>query len=300
VQDFAVLDNKKPQKVTSFTAVGGSAVVAAHAEPPAQIIIMVDEVNTNFDRVAYERDEIRKFAMQNGGKLAHPVSIGFFTDHGSELQNGSTQDGNLLMASFDKHETALRSIRRDTGFYGAVERFQLSLNMLNTLAAAEAQRPGRKMVIWISPGWPYFSGPRIDLSSREEHEIFASIIATSTALRHARITLYSIDPLGVSDAGGLRVIYYEEFLKPVTKANNAEAGSLALQVIATQSGGMALNSSNDISAQIDRCIADADAYYTMTIDEAPSELPNEFHAIDVKVESPGLSARTRYGYYGQP
>ncbi len=299
-QDFIVLDNKKPQKIVSFAAVGGDAVQSADAEPPARIILLVDEVNIGFNRVAYARDQIRKFALQNGGKLSHPVTIAFFTDHGSEVSNGSTRDGKLLMATFDQHEASLRTMRRSEGFYGAVDRFQLSLSTLNSLAYSEAQKPGRKMVVWISPGWAYLSGPGIDLTQREEAGLFSSIVATSNELRRARMTLYSIDPLGVADAGGLRIMYYEQFLKPVLKPENAQAANLALQVLATQTGGLVLNSSNDISAQIDRAVADADAYYTLTIDPAPSERPNEFHAIEVKVETPGLTARTRNGYYGQP
>jgi VWFA-related protein len=299
-EDFIVLDNKKVQKVVSFVAVDGHTTRDPLADPPAEILLLVDEVNVGFNRVAYERDQIKKFALQNGGKLTHPVSIGFFTDQGTQLAHGSTQDGNELVAAFDAHETKLRTMRRSQGFYGAVDRFQLSLSTLNTLASAEAERPGRKMVVWISPGWAYLSGPGIQLSRREENGLFASIVSTSDALRRARITLYSIDPLGVEDAGGLRVNYYQEFLKPALKPSDVEVGNLALQVIATQTGGLALNSSNNISAQIDRCVADADAYYTLTIEPPPSEKPNDFHGIEVKIETPGLIARTRNGYYGQP
>jgi hypothetical protein len=31
----------------------------------------------------------------------------------------------------------------------------------------------------------------------------------------------------------------------------------------------------------------------------PPTESNQYHAIDVKVEQPGLTARTRHGYYGQ-
>ena len=300
-QDFIVLDNKKPQKILSFIPHGVNEAQSAQSDPPAKIILLVDEVNTRFDRVAYERDQIKKFAMQNNGKLPHPVSLAFFTDTGSQLGKGSTQDGRQLLAALDDHESKLRTLRRSEGFYGAVDRFQLSLSTLSSLAAAEAQRPGRKMIVWISPGWAYFSGPNQQyLTRKQEQGLFASIVAVSNELRRARITLYSIDPLGVSDAGSLRVNYYQEFLKPALKSNDVQGGDLALQVLATQTGGLALNSSNDIAAQIDKCVADADAYYTLIFDPPPSEQPNEFHAIDVKIETPGLTARTRNGYYGQP
>jgi VWFA-related protein len=300
-KDFVVRSNGTVQKILSFQAVGGVAVSQVQAtQTPVRIILLVDEVNTSFERIAYEREQIKKFLSENGGKLKHPVSLAFASDTGTEIQNGSTQDGNALLASFDQHETALRSIRRSTGFYGAEERLQLSLNTLNSLTATEAQRPGRKLVIWISPGWPLLSGPAVQLTNKQEQQIFGTIVSASTALRQARITIYSIDPLGLADAGGVRVFYYQEFLKPVTATKNAQIGNLGLQVFATQTGGLALNSSNDITAQITRSMAEADAFYTLTIDAAPADKPDEFHSIDVKVETPGLTARTRNGYYTQP
>jgi VWFA-related protein len=299
--DFVMRDNGQPQKILSFRAVGGdSSTAVASNEPPVKIILLVDEVNTTFTRVAYERDQLKKFLLQNNGKLTHPVSMAFFSDTSTELQNGSSSDGNALLAEFDQHASSLRTIRRSTGFFGAEDRFNLSLKALQLLTAKEAQEPGRKMVVWISPGWPILSGPGINLTSKEEQGLFSSIVWISTALRQARITLYSIDPLGVADAATNRLYYYEEFLKPVSLSKNAQAGNLALQVLARQSGGQALNSSNDVANQINRCVADADAFYTLTIEPPPPDKPNEYHAIEVKVETPGLAARTRYGYYGQP
>jgi len=260
----------------------------------------VDEVNTNFRRVAYERDEIKRFLMQNEGVLAHPTSMAFFSDTGTEIQQINSRDGNALLAAFDQHETGLRSIRRGQGFYGAVERFQLSLTALNSLVVKEAQTPGKKMVVWISPGWPILSGPEVEISAKQGASLFASIVSLSTALRQARMTLYSIDPEGTEDAGGIRTFYYKEFLKPITAAKNALPGNLALQVLATQSGGLVFVASNDITGQIDRCVADASAFYTLTLDAAVAERPNEYHSIEVKVAQPGLLARTRSGYYVQP
>jgi VWFA-related protein len=302
-KDFTVLDNGQPQTLLSFQAVGGEGTTAnaqTAAEPPVQIILLVDEVNTNFRRVAYERDEIKRFLQQNDGVLAYPMSMAFFSDTGTEIQQTNSRDGNALLAAFDQHETGLRSIRRGQGFYGAVERFQLSLNTLNSLLVKETQTPGRKMVVWISPGWPILSGPEVEISAKQEASLFASIVSISTALRQARMTLCSIDPEGTEDAGGTRTFYYKEFLKPITAAKNALPGNLALQVLATQSGGLVFVASNDITGQINRCVADASAFYTLTLDAAVAERVNEYHSIEVKVASPGLSVRTRSGYYVQP
>jgi VWFA-related protein len=290
-QDFVVLDNKKPQKVLDFKAMQG-----ASAQPPVEIFLMIDEVNTSYNNVSYVRDEIKKFLLQNGGELAYPVTLGFFSDGGTQILDGSSRDGKALLASFDKHETALRTIRRSEGFYGAEERFHLALGTMNALVERAGQIPGRKLVIWISPGWPLLSGPNIQLSSKDENGIFQSIMSASTTLRNARVTLYAVDPLGLADFS--RVTYYQEYLKPVLAPRNAQLANLSLQVLATQSGGLVLVGSTDIAAQIQRAMADANVFYTLTVEMPPTE-SNQYHAIDVKVEQPGLTARTRHGYYGQ-
>jgi hypothetical protein len=38
----------------------------------------------------------------------------------------------------------------------------------------------------------------------------------------------------------------------------------------------------------------------LTLDAAVAERANEYHSIEVKVATPGLTARTRSGYYVQP
>ncbi len=301
--DFVVQNDRKPQSLTSFHAVGGdaSAVGTPIATPdPVKIILLVDEVNTGFSNVAFERDAIKKYLRQNGGKLSHPVSMIFFSDSSTEMLNGVSRDGNALSAAFDQHETKLRTLRRSAGFYGAVDRFQLSIQTLQSIAAREETNPGRKLLIWISPGWPFLSGPRVALSAKEEQGLFNSIVSISAALRRARIAIYSIDPLGMADAGGFRTMYYKEFLKGVAAPNDAQIGNLALQAIAVQSGGRVLNSNNDTAMLIANAATDADSYYVLTLDTPPADHPDEYHALQVTMERPGLIAHTRTGYYAEP
>ncbi len=44
---------------------------------------------------------------------------------------------------------------------------------------------------------------------------------------------------------------------------------------------------------------DTRAYYELSFRPLPGE-PNEYHALEVKVDKPGLEARTRTGYYSGP
>jgi VWFA-related protein len=289
-QDFTVLDNKAPQKITSFRAFGGS-------DAPVEFIIVVDDVNTAYSAVAYERSEIDKFLEANGGHLEYPGQLAIFADTRSQIQSGFSKNGNELSLALQHYTVALRDVTRSAGFYGATDRLSLGIRILHQLAAYGTTLPGRKIVLFISPGWPILSGPGVQLGMKQQQNIFDTIVSLSTELREARMTIYSIDPLGTQDAG-LRTFYYQSFLKGIRKPSNTEFGDLALEVIATQTGGQVLKSSNDIAGQIQKAMDDAHAYYELSFDPTPGE-PNEYHQIEVKVAKPGLVARTRTGYYSE-
>jgi VWFA-related protein len=292
-QDFTLLDNKAPQPITSFQAFGGD-------KTPLEVILVLDAINTPYERTSYARQQMDNFLRANGGHLAHPTALAFFTDKGIQMQDGFSSDGNALSDFLDHNQTGLRDITRSSGFYGAEERLQLSINALHLLAAHASSLPGRKIVLWVSPGWALLSGPRTDLDTKQQEQIFATIVDLSTALRQARITLYSIDPIGAAEAASFRTFYYKQFLKGVSKPSQDSLGNLALQVLATQSGGLALNSSNDVSALLQKGLADAQSYYEISFRPAPAEQRNEYHHLEVRVAKPGLIVRTRDGYYAQP
>jgi VWFA-related protein len=291
--DFTVLDNKQPQTILSFQAVNGTT------EPPVEIVLLIDRVNTSFSNSASERIQVDKFLRQNGGHLARPVSMVFFSDSDTQMENASS-DGNALAEALNQSDSGLRSLRRSQGFQGAVDRFQLSLRALNWVAAVEAKKPGKKIVIWVSPGWPLLSGPRMDLTVKQEQALFRQIVATSQALWDAHITLNSVDPLGTNDAGGSLTNYYKVFLKGVKQEKQAQIGNLGLQVLAYQSGGRVLNSSNDIAGEIATCIADANSFYVLSYDMPPADGPDEYHELEIKMAKHELKARTRTVYYAQP
>ena len=297
-KDFALLDNKQSQKIVSFQAAAGGA---AAADSPVEVIVLVDTVNTEFTNVAIERREIEKFLGRNGGALAQPVSMIFYSDSGA-TGTLSSRDGNAVIADLNQKQLGLRTIGRSQGLSGGMERMQMSLSVLQKLADHEASMPGRKLVVWISPGWPFLiSGMDQVLESQKQKQwFFDSIVALSDGLRRARITLYSIDPLGTADALSLRTTDYKQFLKGVKKAAQADLGDLALQVLASQSGGQVLNSSNDLAGEIATCAAEANSYYVLTFEGLPGDGPNEYHALEIKLAKPGLTARTRSGYYAQP
>jgi VWFA-related protein len=294
--DFTLLDNKQPQKILSFHAVESGTA----ADPPVEAVLLVDEINTPFTGVAMERDAIEKFLGQNGGRLALPVSVVLLSDSGTVVRTAPSRDGNALIADLNKADFGLRTIRKSVqGFFGADDQRRLSIDALGQLAKSEAAKPGRKLVVWISPGWPLFPGLGAELSSGDQQAVFTDIVAFSDNLRRAGITLYNVDPWGPTQ-DQLERTAYEQFLKGVKNRGQAELGSLGLQVLAYQSGGRVLNASNDVAGEIATCVMDGTAFYVLTFDGLPGDGPNEYHELEVKIDKPKLTVRAPSGYYSQP
>jgi VWFA-related protein len=179
-----------------------------------------------------------------------------------------------------------------------MERFQLSIVALHQIAVREVTRPGRKIILWISPGWPLLAGPSVELNSTERQQAFTDIVTLSTLLRQAGITLYSIDPLGTEDFAN-RSFHWQAFVKRVSKPDQAEWGDIALPVLAVQTGGLALTTSNDLAGGLGRCLADTQAYYELSFAPSADQKKNEYHRIEVRVAKAGVSARTRHSYYSK-
>jgi VWFA-related protein len=194
----------------------------------------------------------------------------------------------------------IHSINAAEGSEGDLERFQLSVRQLTTIAANEAQKPGRKLLIWVGPGWPMLNSANFRFSERDQMRYFDSIVEISTKLREGRVVVDSAAPAASTMDSGLRTTLYQGFLKGVRTARQADSGNLALKVVATQSGGLVLGPDNDLAGQIDRCVAEANAFYTLSFDPPKASAPNEYHDLKVVVDQSGVTVRTRTGYYGQP
>jgi VWFA-related protein len=290
--DFTVLDNHAAAPILSFKAI-------ASGQEPVKAILLIDAVNTDFTRVAYAREQAQKFLKGNNGQLENPTTIAVLTDSGMQIQKGFTNDGNALSSSLDQYTTGLRQITRSSGIWGADERVDTSLQAVRELMAYASSLPGRKILLWISPGWPLLSGVRIELSAKQQSQIFANVVAFSNQLQQSDVTLYSINPLGV-DESLYREDYYQSFVKGVSTSRQTDLADLSLQVLAVQSGGLALNGSNDVVGGLKTCFADLRSWYEITVPATRADRPNEYHQIDVKTDKPGLVTRTRDGYYAQP
>jgi VWFA-related protein len=316
--DFSLLDNGKPQKILTFHAFNGTIV---KPNPPVEVILLVDTANLQFQQVAFVRPQIEAFLREKGGHLEEPVTIMLLSDAGLRIQPHPSVDGEAEAAVVHHIDGGIGAINPAMGEGGLLERFQRSVHQMAAIAENEAKKPRRKLLIWVSSGWPMFDSANWTYSEREKQRYFATIVELSTKLREARTSVWSVSPLdstmgnavstGTSFSmdtiqmrtvvhGATRGLRYQDFLKGVPTARQAETGNLALQVLALQSGGLIEGPDNDLTGQIDRCVADASTFYRISFDPPKALRADEYHELKLAVDKPGFTVRTNKGYYNEP
>jgi VWFA-related protein len=291
--DFKLLDNGQPRRILSFR--GYHDIV--RPDPPVEVILLIDIVNLPFQQVAFVRQEVEQFLRENGGHLRQPVSLILLSDAGIRVQPRPSVDGKAQAQVVSQIQGSIRTIDSAMGGEGYLERFQLCVRQLTAIAENEAKKPGRKLLIWVGPGWPMLNRAQDAYSEKDQRRFFDSIAELTNRLRDARIALYSVSPVTGVPAYS---IVYQDFLKGVRSARQADAGNLALKVLVTESGGEIMGPDNDLTGQIDRCVAGANVFYRLSFNPPSAEHADEYHDLKLLVDKPGLTVRTNTGYYNEP
>jgi VWFA-related protein len=317
-KNFKLLENGQPDKILTFHAYDGTS-----ADPPVKIILLVDTLNLPERMASYERREVKRFLQQNGGRLAQPVSLVELSNMGVLTVGQPSADGNALAAEF-AHNKNLEWIRHVPGGLRGESLDSLysehpalsALKALGDIATTERQRPGRKLLIWVGPGWGVGSGAVSNFIGPRQNT-FDTIEWFSTLLREARIALYSFS-VGETNADG-RSLTYLSYLSGVKSFQQATFPFMHLnrKVLAVETGGRVLEPSGDLTGdpvpaltdfmpnadlvlQIDSCVQEAGIFYTLSFDPSHADRLDEYHDLKVQVDMPGLTARTSTGYYDQP
>ncbi len=293
--DFSILDNNQPVRLAAF-----QPVTDAGSAGQISVVLVVDMINSDWDTVSREREQVMEFLTQNGGHLQHPTTVAMLTDDGLKVERLTSLNGNTLQADLNSTNSVFRLIGRSTGYYGNVTRMVMSLGQISQLAAYEAPKPGRKLFFVISPGWPLLDWVGMQEDMNERRWTFESIEQLSNGLRDADITLYALQPyeLGRSDdLSRSNPFYYRVYLKPALNAGQAIYPDLSLQVLSEQSGGRVLVTGHSITEEINDVERDANSYYILSYPRPAASHPDDYHAIQVKLDRPDLQVHTTAGYY---
>src|SRR5580658_6341753 len=179
--DFALLENGKPNRIVSFHAFDG---VSAQTESPVEVILVIDMLQLPINLIMMEQSSVEAFLRKDDGHLAEPVRILTLQDSGLWQVGDASLDGKALAAQV-AHNTQFRLIHR----FGAggirespVPTGPPAINALGEIATTERRKPGRKLLLWVGPGRGMEAfGPK--------ENTFYTICWFSTLLRESRIAL---------------------------------------------------------------------------------------------------------------
>jgi hypothetical protein len=222
--DFQLLDNDHPQKILSFQAADANGT---DASARVSILLVIDTVNSEAADVAAQCADAEQFLRQNAGHLAQPVTVLWLSDTAYHVLGRDSTDGNALAQSVHDFKPGPRAIHAAMG--GAAQRYTLSFRAMSVIADKEVEEPGRKMLIWMGPGWPILPDTGALDDSRVQRHNFDALAMLSNHLRQARMVVCS--------AGGWADTPGRELLKPVKSELDLIPGRMSIQVIAEHSGG---------------------------------------------------------------
>jgi VWFA-related protein len=297
--DLSLLENDRPQTVLSFQAFNGAG---SESEPAVKIILVVDTIEMPANLANQERNSVESYLRKNGGRLDHPLAVFLLTDSGLWTVAHPDRDGNVLAREIEHNDLAL--IRHNRGWQRTTAPTtgdqkdtpsESALKALGQIAADERTRPGRKLLLWIGPGWGLGSGAYAEAKQGSKSP-FEAVWWFSTLLREAHLALYSFT-VGETDPHAL---LYRTYLAGVTSPKKASFMNVYRKVLAVQSGGRVIDHSLELVREIEGCVRDAGPFYRISFDPFPADHPNEYHDLKVVVNRPGLTARTTTGYYDQP
>ena len=321
--NFTLQISNKPQPITSFQAIeDGGTTAHAHA------FFLIDMLNNSARDLAKAQKAINALG---GRSLPLPTSLVVLNERGTEVRSPSRNAEELaaelaqVTKGFHQSECtedwnnaalgkavatmgSLSDINRSKSREEIAERisdclnrkYQLSFTSLLGFAHHQQDVPGRAILIWIGPGWPILSGS--DFSSETPYareSFFANLVNASTELREGQVTLHAVSWPALSPISKLN--YSElDIVRSISMAAQASARSVAMPVLAHHSGGQVYLREKNLTPELATCLADANSYYVLGFDSAPSAIPNEFREIRVIIDKPAVTVRTNTEYYAQP
>ena len=345
--DFTLLDQGQPQQITSFSLESMGTLPAPPQAVPANFysnrfeqkggtptaatVILLDGLNTKFEDMAYARQQIIKFL----GQLQPQDRVGLYTlttkltilhdftsDAAPLLRALERYKGHsstaLVGAEFEPADTGVDQIdaflddanQRVADFY-TINRARQTARALEAIANHVARLPGRKNLIWVSGGFPFYIGfGDVPASSTQGPTTFnEDVERAARALNDANLAVYPVDARGLigphsanpslsaasrGPAGRRGAVPSAPRISPV------RANFDTMNILADRTGGRAFYNTNDILGSIRRAIEDSRVTYVLGYYPSHGQWDGKFHEMKVQVKQPGLHLHFRRGYFAWP
>ena len=316
----AVARELPPKKKTDKTAAAPEAMPTRQLEPKdvqRTIAFIVDDLGLSFSSAERTRETLHKFVaeqMQEGDFVAI-----IRTGNGLGMLEQFTSDKRVLYAAIEKlvwnplsrdmnpsfADSSAETSDDQAGRQAAADVFDEfrqtnfttgTVGAINFVVQGLRNLPGRKSVILLSDGFTVYS-------KNDDPNVTEQIIQSMKNLveqaGRASVVIYAIDAKGLQPfmPGG------ETGGKPGASAYS-DAQQTALEALdgpvflAKETGGFVVTNSNDLNIGVQEAIYDQQSYYLIGFDPDDAQFDTKFHKISVKVNRPGVTVRTRSGFYG--
>jgi VWFA-related protein len=324
VEDFTLLEDGKPQKISGFSFQRGDAAREVEAgtrggtfsnaprfkNVNSMNVILLDALNGNFAGRAYGRDELIKFLDK--GTLNQPTALYSLEEKLTLLHDFTTDTKGLkaLVLDFkprgsthvqDVYSAASPFSARAPSSSTTAHTMELTIGALTSLARALGAYRGRKNLIWVSEGFPITLFPEIiyDDPTPMCSSCAAPIpptVGQSTSFNLGLSKDFNAEVEKVANAlMDAQVAVYPVDASGLQKDNHLNSIH-TMRSLADRTGGKAFYNRNDLDTSIRAGIEDGSTYYTLEYYPANKSWDGKFRVIQIKGH-PGLNLRYRQGYY---
>ena len=333
-EDFTVLDNGKPQKISFFSIRSAPASGSPSVPlPPGAVsnrterddeasahatVLLIDQKNTPQATQAFAIQRIVKFVEARRNKSDRIGIYTFGKDGKLQVLQDLTDDGELLSRAANSLKAQDPSYRSsdttDMTDRAATEliEFLIRERALDTKQVLEATTrhlatvPGRKSLIWLSTGfplaWPPQPGPLppdIDFNPDVEE--------TARLLNDANVALYAVDARGlrVAPDGATGISDAEHagprqpgLLRPTPRGGDGyPAGLDTMAKLSGLTGGLLYTNDNGIEDLIRSAMDDGELTYTLGFYPMQEAQDGTWHSLKVEVAKSGVNLRYRENYF---
>jgi VWFA-related protein len=189
-----------------------------------------------------------------------------------------------------------------------------TLGALNYIVRGLKDLPGRKSVLLVSDGFRISNtsssfGPNGGQGYDSGNRVLNALRQLTDLANRASVVIYTMDARGLQTMGltaaddtqGLTPEKVESQLNDRrSKFFDSQSGLIYL---AEQTGGFAIRNQNDLSGGIKKVLNDQRGYYLIGYRPDESTFDHDsgrrkFHKLAIKLKRPGMSLRTRTGFFG--
>ncbi len=299
--DFTILEDGKPQAITTFSEIHVPDVVTTTAPwtrevaPDVQdnldqadrrllVVVLDNATPMPIGEVPYAREMARRVIERLGPRDLAAVVYVLNKTWGQEF----TGDRARLLRALERFKGSTPGLMPWTAFDASVlTMYGATLSTLKGVVESLIDLPGRrKAVVFVSVGLPLDLEPLLPSGVAGEgtshvqgaaQDLMDQTLDLFRAAQLANVNVYSLDP------GGLRV----------------GAGRLNrefLQILSETTGGLPVIDTNDPEPGIAQMFRENGSYYLLGYETPDRQSKGRYRRIDIRVNRPGVTVRARRGY----